>query len=223
MRKAALTALAALTMSLMGSAAALADSGFGGSPDGQFRVDPAPNGPRGNWNGQPNIPLPPPPVGPQGGYGQGGYGGERGQTGGYHDEWSRNGFDDHGFGGERGDHGDRGYGRRYDRNDRFFLQFDFGRFGGNFDRWERGWNHDGYDSWNHRRPLNSWQLARALEVQGYYGVRDLRPARWGFGYRAFAFNYRGMPVMIRINPYNGRVIDVRYLQNYGYGYGGGRY
>jgi hypothetical protein len=50
-----------------------------------------------------------------------------------------------------------------------------------------------------------------VEAQGFYGVRGLREARWGKGYRAFAYNFRGRPVMLRINPYNGRVMDVRFI------------
>lgn len=91
--------------------------------------------------------------------------------------------------------------------------YDFGRQEGNFDRWENGWRPEigqhrfGY----HQQPLNYWQLVRRLERQGYYGVRGLRPAHNGRGWRAFAFVGRGMPVMLRINPYTGRVIDVRYI------------
>jgi hypothetical protein len=87
---------------------------------------------------------------------------------------------------------------------------------GRFDRWERGWRQDGFGDWRHQRQLNYWQLVRRIEFQGYYGVRGLRPARWGFGWRAFAYTGRGRPVMIRVNPYNGRVLDVRRL-----GYAGG--
>lgn len=116
------------------------------------------------------------------------------------------GFEDRGF-------NDRGFrGRdRFDRDGNFAITFDFGRYDRGFDRWERGWGHGGYDQFRFQQPLNYWRLNRRLEAQGFYGVRGLRPARWGFGYRAFAFNYRGQPVMLRINPYTGRVLDVRYI------------
>jgi hypothetical protein len=98
--------------------------------------------------------------------------------------------------------------------DNRFREFNFDRHNGNFDSWERGWRHDrGYDGYRHQSPMSYRKLVRALRYQGYYGVRGLQRARWGFGYRAFAFDRRGMPVMLRVNPYNGRVIDVRYVGN----------
>lgn len=120
-------------------------------------------------------------------------------------------FEDQGF----DDRGYRGHGyddRRFNRNGNFSITFDFGRYDRGFDRWERGWGHDGYQNqYRFHQPLNAWRLVRRLEAQGYYGVRGLRPARWGFGYRAFAVNHRGMPVMLRIDPYTGRVLNVRYI------------
>lgn len=112
-------------------------------------------------------------------------------------------FDDRRF-------GDKGFDdHRFDRDGRFSITFDFGRHGGQFDRWERGWGDTGFADHRFHKPMSYWRLVRRLEAQGYYGVRGLRPARWGFGYRAFAYNYRGQPVMLRINPYNGRVLAVR--------------
>ena len=113
-----------------------------------------------------------------------------------------------------------GYDARYDRDDRFERdrddgfrrgdhQFDWNRHEGNFDRWERGWKRDQFQG--HGRILSHRQLVRRLEAQGYYGVRGLREARWGWGLRAFAYNFRGRPVMLRINPYSGRVMDVRFV------------
>ena len=95
---------------------------------------------------------------------------------------------------------------RRDRDDR-----NFDRSEGNFDRWERGWRHDNRQDYRHHGTLSHWQLVRRLERQGYYGVRGLRPARWGFGWRAFAYTGRGRPVMLRINPYTGRVLEARTL------------
>ena len=88
---------------------------------------------------------------------------------------------------------------------------DFGRSEQRLDRWERGWRDGGYRDRNYgdHRVLSQWQLVRRLERQGYYGVRGLRPSRHGFGWRAFAYTGRGRPVMIRVNPYTGRVLDVR--------------
>jgi hypothetical protein len=105
-------------------------------------------------------------------------------------------------GGERGDNG-RGYGN--DRN------YDFGRHEGNFDRWERGWDRHEFGESRHHGKLSYWRIVRRLEAQGFYGVRGLRPSRYGFGWRAFAFTGRGRPVMLHINPYTGRVLNVRYV------------
>jgi hypothetical protein len=200
MRKLATTALTALTISLLGSAAALADAPQGSPYQGpgynQPYNGPQNGGPRGNgqWNQ-----------------------GQQGPQGGYHDEYSdaNDRFGDRDFGGGRGDgfRGDRGFDdHRFDGDRRFNRNFDFRLHFGNFDRWERGW---GYGNWNNQyrfhQPLNYWQLSRRLERQGYYGVRGLQKARAGFGYRAFAFNFRGQPVMLRVNPFTGRVMDVRYI------------
>ncbi len=97
---------------------------------------------------------------------------------------------------------------RYDR--RYYDRYEFDRQNGNFDRWERGWGDYGYNQYRYQRPLNFRQLAPRLAAQGYYGVRKVKRDRWG-AYRAFAFTQRGRPVMLRINPYTGRVIDVRYI------------
>jgi hypothetical protein len=110
--------------------------------------------------------------------------------------------------GHRGDRGrDDGY--RGDRGrDR---SFNFDRQERNFDRWERGWGNHGYNQFRHQRPLSYWQLTRRLQAQGYYGVRGLRKSHFGYGWRAFAFTGRGRPVMLQINPYSGRVLNVRYV------------
>jgi hypothetical protein len=191
----------------MGSAAALADSA----------PDQGPRGPRNQgpgYNQQYNGPQNPQPG--QGQWNQG----PRGPQGGYADEHF-DGDDDGRFGDRRhGDrrHGDRRFGdrgyddHRFDGDRRFNPRFNFDLQFGNFDRWERGWGHGNWGN-QHRfhQPMNHWRLVRVLERQGFYGVRGLRQARWGFGYRAFAFNQRGRPVMLRINPYSGRVMDVRYI------------
>jgi len=103
---------------------------------------------------------------------------------------------------------DRGRGDGWRHRDQ---TYDWGRQEGNFDRWEHGWNRGGWDNDRHAVALPYWRLVRRLEQQGYYGVRGLRPSRFGFGWRAFAFVGRGQPVMLRINPYTGRVLDVRYI------------
>ena len=139
-------------------------------------------------------------------------GGDRNFDGQYQDRgYEDRGYDDRGFD-NRGFPGRDYDNRRFDRDGNFSITFDFGRQNGAFDRWERGWGQGGYrDQYQFQQPLNYWRLNRRLEAQGFYGVRGLRPARWGFGYRAFAYNYRGQPVMLRINPYTGRVLDVRYI------------
>ena len=125
---------------------------------------------------------------------QGGYGQHQGQ-------YQNNGQ------GQNYGQGEDGYrGADRSRNDRF----DFGRHEGNSDRWERGWGTQGFDNFRHGRPLPYWRLVRRLEQQGFYGVRGLRMSPRG-GLRAFAFNYRGRPVMLRVNPYTGRVLDTRYV------------
>lgn len=100
---------------------------------------------------------------------------------------------------------------QFDR--RHYDRFDFGRHNGNFDRWERGWG--GQHGYNHQyryqKPMKIRKLMRALAYQGFYGVRNLQPSRWGWEYRAFAFTRNGRPVMLRVNPYSGRVTDVRYI------------
>lgn len=185
MRKLATTALAALAISLMGSAAALADSPPYQGP-GYNQQHNGPQGPRG--------PQQLPQGGPQGGY---------------HDEHFD--ADDRRFGDRRFD--DRGFDdHRFDNDRRFNRNFNFQLHFGNFDRWERGWGYGNFQNqYRFHRQLNTWQIVRRLEAQGFYGVRGLQKARAGFGYRAFAFNQRGRPVMLRVNPFTGRVMDVRYI------------
>jgi hypothetical protein len=203
MRKLATSAITALTISLLGSAAAFADAPYQGS-QAQGQHGPGYNQP---YNG---------PQNPQPGQGQWNAG-PRGPQGGYRDEYfdanddQRSG--DRGFGGEGGWRGDRGFDdHRFDGDRRFNRNFDFRLQFGNFDRWERGWGYGNYNQqYRNHQPLNYWQLTRRLEAQGFYGVRGLRKAYGGFGYRAFAFSYRGMPVMLRVNPFTGRVMDVRYI------------
>ncbi len=99
--------------------------------------------------------------------------------------------------------GDRGTWRR-DRDDR-----NFDRNERRFDQWERGWRNDFGSDFRDHRPLSYHQLVRRLERQGYYGVHNLRKSRWSGAWRAFAYTGRGRPVMLRIHPYTGRVLDVR--------------
>jgi hypothetical protein len=175
----------------MGSAAAFAQAGAPG-------YGPQHNGQPGyQQNYGPNAPRPP-HAGPQGGH---------------QDQWQRDGRFDREYGSGRGfdDH-------RFDRDKRFDLRFNFGLHNGQFDRWERGWGYGDYGQFRHGQPLSKWQIVRRLEAQGFYGVRNLQKARNGFGLRAFAFNRRGAPVMLRINPFTGRVMDARYLNQYGYRY-----
>lgn len=115
-------------------------------------------------------------------------------------------------GGEGSGYGQQpGYGRQNDGYRGRDGRQNFDRYEGNSDRWERGWGRGRNENSHNDRPMPYWRLVRRLEQQGYYGVRGLRESRHGFGLRAFAFNYRGMPVMLRVNPYSGRVLDVRYV------------
>lgn len=107
-------------------------------------------------------------------------------------------------------HGDdwRGYGDRGGYRDEYR---DFSRHDRGFDRWERGWGRGDRDYRHHDRTLSYWQIVRRIERQGFYGVRGLRESRWSWGLRAYAYDRRGRPVMLRVNPYDGRVIDLRYV------------
>lgn len=113
---------------------------------------------------------------------------------------------------DRGYDYDRRYDRRYDHR-----RFDFDRHEGTSRYWERswGWRHHDDDRYGHGRygrTLPYWMLIRRIERQGYFGVRGLRPSRWGYGWRAFAF-YRsdGHPAILRVDPATGRVLSVRHL------------
>lgn len=127
--------------------------------------------------------------------------------------YGNQGYGNQGYGGQQG----------YDRNDDGYRRDDRGGYRGrdrdydwngqerNFDRWENGWRRGNWENDRHGAALPYWRLVRKLEQQGYRGIRGLRESRYGWGLRAFAYNYRGLPVMLRINPYNGRVIDVRVI------------
>ena len=149
----------------------------------EFRLSPSGQHPQGQYQGNGN--------GYGQGYGQPGYGQNGYGQSGY-------GNNDDGWRDER-----RGDGRWQDR------RFDFDRQEGGSDRWERGWGRQDFGQFRHGQQLSYWRLVRRLEAQGFYGVRGLRASRHGVGLRAFAFTYRGQPVMLRVNPYTGRVIDVR--------------
>ncbi len=118
-------------------------------------------------------------------------------------KYGHQGYENNYQGGHRDGYRDRGGYRDEYR--------DWGRHDRGFDRWERGWGRgDGHYGHN-ERILSRWQIVRQLERQGFYGVQGLREARWGWGLRAYAYDRRGRPVMLRVNPYNGRVIDLRYV------------
>lgn len=141
-----------------------------------------------------------------------GYGGNGPQSG--------QAYDDNDYGrGDRG-RGDQGQGD-YGRGDRGHSSYDFGRNDERgFDGWERGWKRGGYGEYGHQGVLSHRKLVRRLERQGYYDVRGLRQSQWGFGLRAFAFNGRGRPVMLRVNAYTGQVLDVRPVGRRRFGHGG---
>jgi hypothetical protein len=127
------------------------------------------------------------------GHGTGGYGNS-------HNDDSYNSNDDNGGqGGEQGygqGAGERGYNDRdEDRGDR---------------DWQRSWQ--GRDNYNgHGQVLPYWKLERRIERQGYFDVRNLHQSHWGFGWKAFARDHYGRSVALRVNPYSGRVLDVRVL------------
>lgn len=130
--------------------------------------------------------------------------GPQGQHQNYGPGHGQPGYGQPGYGqpGHDGRRGDDGY-RQGDRN------YDWNRQEGNSDRWERGWGRGGWENDRKGRQLSHWQLVRRLEAQGYYGARGFRQSPHGWGLRAFAFNHRGRPVMLRVNPITGRVLDVR--------------
>jgi hypothetical protein len=130
--------------------------------------------------------------------------------------------DDNGYGnrnpggsyGQNQQHDDNDYDRGDRRGNNGTWQRDrdgrsFDRHERRFDQWERGWRNDFGQNFRHHRPLSYRQLVHRLERQGYYGVRNLRKSRRNGAWRAFAYTSRGRPVMLRINPYTGRVLDVR--------------
>ena len=208
MRKFVTTAATVLTLSTFGLAAtAMADHNNNPQPGQQGQHQ---NG--GPGQGQPGYGQPgygQPGYGQPGygqpGHGQPGYGGPGyGQPGHGQPGHGQPGYGGPGYDGQRDHHGDRDY-RHGDRN------YDWNRQEGGSDRWERGWGRGGWEQNHHGRQLSYRQLVRRLEAQGYYGVRGLRDSRHGWGLRAFAFNYRGRPVMLRVNPFNGRVLDVRWV------------
>jgi hypothetical protein len=131
-----------------------------------------------------------------------GYGGNGSQYGQPYDD-SDDGRGNYGQG-ERGRHS-----YNFDQND------DRG-----FDGWERGWQREGGYGYERHGVLPYYKLIRRLERQGYYDVRGLRQSRWGFGLRAFAFTGRGLPVMLRVNPYTGQVMDVRFVGRGRFRHGG---
>ena len=183
MRKLAATALTAMTICLLGSTAALADHAPNHGPGYNQQQ-------KGEWD--------------KGEWDKGPRGGDRSK--GRQDDRAggrRDGRDDDRF--DRFDRDDDRFDRGHDRRFDFQLHF------GNLDRWERGWGRGHWQNqYRYHQPLSHWQLVRRLERQGFY-VRHLQRSRWGFGYRALAFNYRGHPVMLRVNPYTGRVMNVRYI------------
>ena len=114
-----------------------------------------------------------------------------------------------GYGNNYGSNYGSNYGNNYDQN------YDQGGEQGYVERdedrnWERSWRgSDGYR--DHNQTLPYWKLERRIERQGYDHVRNLHPSRFGFGWKAFARDRFGRPVMLRVNPYSGRVLDVRVL------------
>jgi hypothetical protein len=122
----------------------------------------------------------------------------------------------------RGDYGRGNQGERdFERGDRGRGSYDFSQSDERgFDGWERGWKRGGFGDYGHQSVLPYRKLIRRLERQGYYDVHGLRPSRWGFGMRAFAFSERGFPVMLRINSYTGQVLDVRWAGRRNFGHGG---
>ena len=90
-------------------------------------------------------------------------------------------------------------------------QYNDGQYG-NQDRYGSQYNDDRYgNQYRYQKPMSLKKIARALAYQGFYGVRGLQRTRWGSDYRAYAFDRNRRPVVLRVNAFNGRVSDVRYL------------
>lgn len=119
-------------------------------------------------------------------------GGEGGEQGSNDRRYGNQGYGDRGY----GDHGgEQGFDRYDDRRDR---------------DWERSWRRwDNYR--DHDQVLPYWKLERRIERQGYFNVRNLRQSRFGFGWKAFAQDRFRRPVVLRVNPFDGRVLDVRVI------------
>jgi len=109
------------------------------------------------------------------------------------------------YGGNYSNNYGNNYGNSYDQgDDQGYAERDEDR------TWERSWHRwDGYR--DHDQVLPYWKLERRIERQGYFGVRNLHPSRFGFGWKAFARDRFGRAVMLRVNPHSGRVLDVRVL------------
>ena len=105
---------------------------------------------------------------------------------------------------EYGDWMNRNY--EYNENDR-----NFGRRGGrDFDNWERSWRPSrGFNQHHARNVLPHKRLIRRIERQGFHYVHDIRPGRFGQGWRAMARDFRGRNVILRVDPYSGHVLNVR--------------
>jgi hypothetical protein len=76
--------------------------------------------------------------------------------------------------------------------------------------WERTWGPWQGERFGAHDTLPRWQLVRRLEAQGYHNVSNLTPGRFGNGWRAFA-SYRHSPVVVRLDPFTGRVLAARYV------------
>lgn len=115
--------------------------------------------------------------------------------------------------GQYDDDSDYRYPQQGNRDRRYYDNYNFNQYSGTMDNWERSWRYDRRfeQQYRYKKQLSPKKVVRALAYQGYYGVRNLQKSRFGWDWRAFAFNRNGRPVIVRVNAFTGMVVDVRYL------------
>jgi hypothetical protein len=103
---------------------------------------------------------------------------------------------------------DRSNGPAFGNNDNHNLGYNAPRR--DLGDWERTWGPWQGERFGAHDTLPGWQLVRRLEAQGYHNVTNLTPGRFGNGWRALA-SYRHSPVVVRLDPFTGRVLAARYV------------
>ena len=89
-----------------------------------------------------------------------------------------------------------------------YSQFGQGYFAPEFGYGE-GWN-----SYALPMALSYPAVRYVLAQQGYFSVRDVHAVRYAYGWRACAQDRWGRPVVLRLDPFTGRVLRVRLAAGY---------